>query len=311
MKKAFIISHQEAREIDGVIDIFRKAGGDVERINLCQYPEALTLTLRNLRESGNKPLAAGWMHNTGELSFSTYLTGMERHVAETESDAFIDAYVAELNCRWLNSPGAIKAASNKPQQLRLAEKLGLPVPEYCITNDPVELENFASERNLIMKSLATGYMHYGTGDGWKFYTQRVTVNDLLLQALRYGPQIFQGEILRAKEVRVTVVDGNCHSIGIDCSNLPENIVDIRELDYEAERKRFHVPESLDQIEALSIKLVDSLNLGYAGLDWLIDDDGRPFFLEANACGSFKWFEQCGAGDITGSIAEALLSRCYE
>jgi D-alanine-D-alanine ligase-like ATP-grasp enzyme len=153
-------------------------------------------------------------------------------------------------------------------------------------------------------------MHYGPGEGWKFYTRAVDTLEGLEDELALAPQIYQQQIDRSAEVRVTVVDGRCYSVAISCEHLPPGVVDVRQLDYASERKRFFTPKNIDEIESWSTLFTTAMGLGYAGIDWAVDVEGRPYFLEANSCGAFKWFEQCGAGDITKAIAEALLKRCF-
>lgn len=309
MPNVVIFSHQEGREIDGVIDLLRAKGIQIQRFNLCQFPQSLRFSLSKGSGQTSPAGAAGWAHNTGEFSFARELTGMEREVAMEECDAFIEALLTQQSCTWLNAPANIRAAGNKPNQLRRAEELGLPVPDYRITNDPAVVAEFRNMYpQIVMKALRVGFLHYGPGDGWKFYTKSLMPTDCL-DGLEYSPQIFQERIRRKAEIRVTVVDGNCYSIGINCENLPEGVTDIRELDYEKERARFFVPEGIREIESWSIRLLQEYGLGYGGLDWAIDHDGRASFFEMNACGSFKWFEKCGAGDITSALADALARRC--
>ena len=89
-------------------------------------------------------------------------------------------------------------------------------------------------------------------------------------------------------------------------DVPAGVTDVRELDYEAERGRFFRPKNIEHIERLSVEFCRALGLRYAGLDWAVEPSGKLWLFEANPCGSFRWFEEVGAGPITAAIATALL-----
>ena len=59
---------------------------------------------------------------------------------------------------------------------------------------------------------------------------------------------------------------------------------------------------------MSIKLTNTFDLSYAGIDWIESTDGNFYFLEVNPLGSFKWYEQCGKYDITKAIGRCLLAK---
>lgn len=311
MRVACLFTHENAREVDGVIDLLRSYGIGIERYNLCAFPEQLVLSIDPQAAWDPKIKRCGWFHNTGDWSFCRSLTGLEREVAARECRAFVQGFSKLAPVCWLNSPDAIELAANKPFQLGVAKKLGVRIPDTVITNDPKRLNAFArTHHRVVMKSLENSFVQYGEGEPLKFYTQDVTdqIEDIAKE-LSLCPAIFQELLPKKLEVRVTVVAGKCYSIAMDCAGLPSEIVDVRELNYQSEKARFRRALDLDRVEEWSIQIVKALGLSYAGLDWVVSPDGTPFFLEANACGSFKWFELCGAGAVTRAIAQALADRC--
>jgi glutathione synthase/RimK-type ligase-like ATP-grasp enzyme len=131
---------------------------------------------------------------------------------------------------------------------------------------------------------------------------------LLLRFVRVGPLIFQREIPRREEVRVTVVDDECFSVSCECSQLPDGLVEVRKMDFRENRRRFRRATGVKQIEAWSRRLARAFGLGYAGFDGAVSEGGDPYFLECNPFGSFHWYEAVGEHDITASVAGALLRR---
>jgi hypothetical protein len=120
--------------------------------------------------------------------------------------------------------------------------------------------------------------------------------------------MFQREIQKKWEIRVTVVDQQCFPVRFDCSALPESIVDMRKIDFEKSRSRFERATDVDCIVSWSKKIVAALGIAYAGLDWVLDSQGTPYFLECNPMGSFKWSEMSGRFNISHAIANSLLRR---
>jgi hypothetical protein len=306
-----IFTHRLCQEVDGVIDELRRLNVSIERINLCQFPGILKLTMEDGTNAAPLGGGAGWIHDLSSFSFETELTGLAREVALKESNAFIDGLLLRQNCNWLNSPCTIHLASNKPYQLHLATKLGIKVPPYLITNDSRMLRRFQREQGaIVIKTLSAAFIRYGK-KSLKFYTRRIgSLSDEVMANLSLSPVIAQKEIRRTHEIRITVVDGQCYSVAVNCRNLPLGVVDIRQLDYVGERHRFELLRGLKGIERQSINFVKALGLNYAGLDWAVSLSGDAFLFEANPLASFKWFELVGAGNITTAVATALHKRLH-
>ncbi len=307
-----IFTHRRAQEVDGVIDALRARGVNIVRVNWCQYPERSQYTLISAMDGPAElnEAAVGWLHEPYLFSVARTSTGLARDVALRECAAFWDDVLVSLNCAWLNEPSAVRRASSKALQLRLASELSVPSPNYIITNDQARARTFiaACGGGAVIKSLAAGYTEYGE-DRFKAYTRRIGVGDVtLLEGLGRGPAILQEEVHKKSEIRVTVVDGQSFSVEIDSSFLPPDAVDIRQLDYAANERAFSRGRNVDGIEAWSREITVALGLSYACLDWVRDEDGREFFLECNPLGSFKWFELCGKWPITDAISSALLKR---
>jgi glutathione synthase/RimK-type ligase-like ATP-grasp enzyme len=200
-------------------------------------------------------------------------------------------------------------ASNKIHQLKLAQKLKLPRPDYLITNDPKAVAWFRRRHaSVIVKAIGCGYLTYGTRH-FKFYTRRLDeLGRDFTTALRYGPMIFQEEIDKHSEVRVTIVDGACFSLRVNCVDLPGNTIDVRKIDFKKHKERFFKAHGVEQIEAWSKLISTALGLSYSALDWAIGRSGKAYFLECNPLGSFKWSELCGGFNITNAIANSLYVR---
>ena len=312
-----LITNQRATEVDGVIDRCRMRGLTVERINLCQYPEWARFSWSPARggfsESENlaNTLSAKviWHHDPGRFTITGSLKGHARELALRDCDGFWEGMTHSSRATWLNCPQSLATSSKKLLQLSLAQSFGISAPETLVSNDPEQVRAFFDAHGgAVAKSIANGYSVYGT-EQLKLYSRFYsTPPKELLEGLAYSPMIFQKRVAKQRELRVTIVDDRCFGMVANTADLNEQDIDIRRLDYNVERKRFSgfsVPEA---VEAASRKLMQDLELSYAGLDWIEEQDGRWLFLELNCMGSFKWSELCGAGDITGALSEALIKR---
>lgn len=311
-----VVTHRLAQEVDGVIDLLRDFGLHVARWNLCEYPERSVATATRDRITTDRIVFDGlscprvaWIHDTGSFSVASSLRGLEREVAIRECQAFRDGVLAALRCNWLNEPSKIRTASSKILQLITAERLGIPIPSYCITNDPTEAVAFSQSKNAVVVKAVRGGFLLNSDSGIKFFTRRLAdVKSDIFDNLRYGPIIFQEEIDRRAELRVTVVDDDCFVMEIDCANLPDNCVDVRQLNFPTNVTRFRRGVGQHDVERWSRALLQELQLVYGAFDWAISSTGQAYFLECNPLGAFKWTEFCTSFDITGSIARALYRR---
>src|ERR1700722_8821262 len=240
-----IISHRQAQEVDGVIDLLRSFGVTVARWNLCEFPEhSMAITTHNgvtidAHHFDDLVPVASWLHETGDFTVAKSLSGLPREVALSECEAFCSGLLARFDTRWLNHPSAIHVASNKLFQLATAKKLGLPIPDYCATNDPNSARSFVESKNGVIAKAVRGGFIVSPDTSVKFFTRRVAdLGPSLFDQLRYGPVIFQEEVPKQLEVRVTVVETDCYSMEVDCGDLPQGVVDIRQLHYESQQYRF-------------------------------------------------------------------------
>lgn len=306
-----MIASRATREVDGVIDQLRKRGHKVVRFTPCQYPGSLACSWRSGQgtDAFGIPQAA-WLCDFSGWSAEASLTGLAREVALAETTAFVEGLLLTLDTQWLNRPESVRSASRKLLQLERAGRLGIAVPPTCITNDAVEARRFCDAyAEVVAKALATGFVTYGDRS-LKLYTRLIdSGSDALFAALANGPLILQQRIPKAEEIRAVVVDGHATLVRADLRGLPDSLVDIRTLNYRAERARFGPCTDRTDVADASRRIVKALQLSYGCIDWAIEADGTATFLECNPLGAFKWFEMCSGEDITSRLADALEARC--
>lgn len=208
-----------------------------------------------------------------------------------------------LEGRWLNSPYTILRTEDKPRQLTLARRKGLKIPTTLITNNYGAARAFAADGLTIAKPLRRGLIEDRDGPGRVMFTSRFSEEDLKPEAIEQAPVIFQREILKRSDLRVTVVDNHVFAATIHSQEHVETEVDWRR------GGRLNVAHQIFDLPAHTaracVEVTRDLGLRFAAID-LIEDQNRDFwFLEANPNGQWGWIEMRTGLPIASALVDAL------
>ena len=202
-------------------------------------------------------------------------------------------------------------ADSKPDQLRLAQQLGLEIPETIITNDPAAVRALARRAGPVVAKMlvpptATGPVH--DAEVAVMFTTAMTDDELArLDGLDLCPMIFQQRIETARDVRVTIVGKRLFAAAIDASARRGGDPDWRSHSHAHDDAPAWQPCDLPRAVAdRLIQLADRAGLNYGSVDLVVRPDGSHVFLELNATGSFAFLGAPHAGAIAAAIAEVLL-----
>jgi glutathione synthase/RimK-type ligase-like ATP-grasp enzyme len=139
------------------------------------------------------------------------------------------------------------------------------------------------------------------------FTNPVSPQDLKeLHGLRLCPMTFQEQLLKALELRVTVVGNRLFTAAIDSQSSDHAQYDWRRngLNFIDAWKFYDLPQD---VEERLLRLMDWFGLNYGAIDLILTPDGRYVFLEINPVGEFFWLERCPGLPISKAIADMLLS----
>ena len=209
--------------------------------------------------------------------------------------------------KWFNHPKELWLASNKVEQLTIAQRLGFKIPDTCVSMSELTVRNFieSHEEQVVCKAVKHGFLRQGLNVQIAT-TQRVG-SEFLNQFGNYAqvPMIFQEEIHKAFDVRVTVVGDNVFATAIHSQQHPQTIVDWRLLDlqeFDLKHEAIKMPAHLDE---LCRQITRHFNLKYSAIDLIKTVQGEYFFLELNPNGEWAWIEQKAGYPIRDAIIDCL------
>lgn len=196
-------------------------------------------------------------------------------------------------------------ADNKPYQLRIAQRMGLEIPQTIITNDAEAVRAFARRCGPVITKMLVQPIGGEGDEADVVFTTALGEDDLAqLDGLELCPMIFQAQIENRRDVRATVVGTRIFAAALERS--PEGL-DWRRDSYASDRapvwEPYELPPALgDRLLAM----LDHLELQYGAADFVVRPDGSHVFLELNASGSFGFLGEAIARPIAAAIADVLV-----
>ncbi len=266
-----------------VSTLARLLGDRAVLIDSRNFPGQVAMTIRppNLRSVYVRQIhAAPYPQDAGHAALTAF----------REKGAFLAGWLLtaeEAGVRIVNSPRS-DPYGNKPFQLALFRKAGLPVPDTLITNDPVEVRAFAARRErLIYKPVAGGAT-----------TRPLEARDLeRLELLRSAPVLFQ-EYIPGENVRAYVVGRRLVSAAV--------IETTDAYDFRRSEGRCVTVELPNPVRAWCPLAAEACRLEFTSIDLRRDRD-RWVFLEANTSPMWAGFDLKTDGKVGPALAEHLLA----
>jgi len=253
-------------------------------------------------------LAAVWVRRPSQpVPHQEVVDQVARGYVNCECSAFSMDVWDSLGC--LTVPGShavMGAASRKLYQLVVARELGFESPPTLITTNPEEFLDFycAHDGRVITKVIGQLSAYHGDGDFGR-YTELVSTRDVRYAAsVRLCPIIVQPYVVKALELRVTVVGKEVFAAEIHSQESNRARIDWRRYDLRMTPHGIHrLP---DEIAKRCLALVQRLGLCYGAIDLILTPDGRYVFLEINPNGQYLWIEKATGLPISEALCDLLL-----
>jgi glutathione synthase/RimK-type ligase-like ATP-grasp enzyme len=215
--------------------------------------------------------------------------GVIRH----ESANFIEnllPHVGHAGTRWVNPLDGDSRCRKKIDQLLAARAVGFRVPETLMGNDVGAVRRFFDQqKSIIHKSFS--YLHWQNEDGSQTSGRTAPIHAAHLAqdfAVRASPGIYQNNIEKSYELRVTVIGATVVAAAID-SQRDGPTTDWR---YEGGRGSTNLT-AFDLDPALAERcrvFCRSMGVVFGCIDLIVRPDKEVVFLEINSMGQFLFKE---------------------
>ncbi|MGM0642095.1 MAG: hypothetical protein ACQESN_11810, partial [Thermotogota bacterium] len=189
------------------------------------------------------------------------------------------------NIVWINHPNFTKI--KKVDQLSIAKKSGLNIPDTIITNNRIELQNFCKHKGrIITKPIESSSEIILDNDLYVSYTN--ILDDTIIEKLPafFAPSLFQEEINKEFEIRVFYFNEMIYSMAIFSQLDSKTMIDQKK--YNMEKPNRKVAYSIPKLLHRSIlRFMKNSNLQTGVLDIIKSKNNKYYFFEVNPVGQFN------------------------
>ena len=305
--------------VDRVARALSKKGARPFRLDTDRFPLSVRLATRIATEGvsylecdgesvSTERVRSVWMRRIWTPALGEELDSQFQESCARESLAALNGFFDKLrDCLWMDDLQRISVAENKLRQLRVATEVGLRIPQTLVTNDPQQAREFFQElEGKIVAKLLTPLSYSMDASSFFVYTNAVSEEDLQeAELLRYSPMVFQEEILKRRELRVTFVAGKLFVGALDASRYAATAMDWRRA--QPEQCRWQEEELPAGVADRLQQLMAEFGLLFGAIDLIETPDGEYVFLEVNPTGEWGMLERDLNYPISEAIASALLS----
>lgn len=200
-----------------------------------------------------------------------------------------------------------KVSVNKIQNLSIAKKIGLNVPEYIITNNKKDIIDFHKKNN---KIITKAINNFGKIESNKYlinviYTKSIDNSTLLKLNDFFFPSFFQKYIDKVLELRILYFNESLYTTAILSQMNDFSKIDSRRYENNNRSKivNFNIEKS---IEEKIIYLMKELNLNIGCLDFILSKEGTYHFLEVNPVGQIAGYSERCVLDFEKNIIDHLI-----
>jgi hypothetical protein len=314
-----MVSCKDLVHTDLVCSVLKKRGVRFFRFNVDQFPQKARLSLDPATAEGSLILdnhilsladvTSCWYYHSPVPKISSKIkTKQNREFAIGESRATINGMWRLLDDRfWINHPKYLFAGSlYKLKQLQVAREIGFVVPKSLVTNDPVTAKNLFDilGSKVILKMMGPppdirGMSHV--------FTSLVSKDDLNnnLEQIKLAPVLFQEQIPKKFELRITMVGKNIYPAALYTNDDPAANLDWKLGQLSKFRhERYELPK--DIVNKCQI-FMEKMGLNYGAIDLIVTPENKFVFLEVNPSGAWGWIEGKLGFPISESIADLLIA----
>jgi glutathione synthase/RimK-type ligase-like ATP-grasp enzyme len=237
-----------------------------------------------------------WLRRWYKPAADETLHPADKQFAQNESGEFLQSALYTLSETprfWVNPLAPKVRADRKTVQLVYAKRYGLRIPDTLVSNHPEDIRRFFAEHGgrIVYKSITpVSWVRREEDKCMGTYTTALTA-ELLADddALNGAPGIYQEQLEKDYELRVTIIGNNVFAAKIDSQKSGFYPTDWRANQFSSAMtvEAYDLPEP---IRAQCTELMRALGLVFGAMDFVVTPKGEYIFLEVNEMGQFLWVE---------------------
>lgn len=309
-----IVSSKSDTHASNVIQELNLIGADFTLLDLSSFPKhyALTINYGEVSEVNNykftylnselldmSNVKVAWWRRPQPFTLHNDISRhSHRNFAVNECHEAISGLWHSVNCNWINNPAKDDLAHKKVYQLKIAQEVGLKIPQTCITTNSIHATDFLSQlgtNRAICKAFSA------TPEEWR-ETRIVSEKELpFIMNVKYAPVIFQEYIEAEYDLRITIIGDKIFS-GAVYSQDTNYKVDMRMDIGNAKIEEVELPEN---IQKMLLSYMKKLDLVYGAIDMRLTPTGEYIFLEINPAGQWLFIEEKTKQPISKTLANYL------
>lgn len=323
-QKVLIITHSADNTSTSVVmNNIREAGAEAIRFDVDRYPleASITTTFSNNRWQVLLQTGSG-TYNLDDVTAVWYRRsyGLGKGLSDTIDAEYLPATIEEvkrtllgmlegLDCFHLARPSVYRRLDSKEEQLKVAVRNGLLIPDTCISNNPEQVARFMEqEGGSVVSKMQSSFAIYREAEQHVVFTNTVSSDQLEdLASLQLCPMTFQQRIEKKLELRVTIVGNAIFAFSIDSQRLENAQVDWRKegIRMIKDWQPYTLPAELQK---KLLAFMDDYGLNYGAIDLILSPEDQYYFLEVNAAGEYFWLDKLCDHAISQQIADILLGK---
>ena len=216
-----------------------------------------------------------------------------RRIINSDILAIIDGLANSFSGVVLTKPYLLRQAENKIFQLIYAKSHSILMPKSFIGNN-AHWKCINDQR--IIKPISVGKIETSSGIAI-IQTNLMHENDSY-DSPELTPVYIQEYIKKSFEVRITVVDDDFFAVKI----VSDNMIDWRA----GNNNQYEIIDIPIEIKKCIKMMMKDFQLRFGAIDYIVDVDGKWYFLEINPNGQWQWLECILGLSISDSIMNMLL-----
>ena len=216
-----------------------------------------------------------------------------RRIINSDILAIIDGLANSFSGVVLTKPYLLRQAENKIFQLIYAKSHSILMPKSFIGNND-HWKCINDQR--IIKPISVGKIETSSGIAI-IQTNLMHENDSY-DSPELTPVYIQEYIKKSFEVRITVVDDDFFAVKI----VSDNMIDWRA----GNNNQYEIIDIPIEIKKCIKMVMKDFQLRFGAIDYIVDIDGKWYFLEINPNGQWQWLECILGLSISDSIMNMLL-----